>query len=305
MIYINSLDFTLKSSAACIGNFDGFHAGHQKVFEQIKNKEFPSVIFSFYPHPSQVLRNTSVPLLLTRAEKRAVFEAAGADYYIEAPFSREFADLTPTRFFNDIILKKLNAKYLSVGEGYKFGANKDGSASALKYMCLINGVSLSIVPHETKNGKISSSNIRELIINAEFDSARELLGRPYFITGEVVRGKAVGRTIGFPTANILPSDGKALPKDGIFVTQTIYNGIKYNSVTNIGKNPTLGAGFRTVETHLFEFNEDIYDREITVLFYKKIRDVVKFNNLNELKNRISIDAEESKNYFKSFYLDPK
>jgi riboflavin kinase/FMN adenylyltransferase len=320
MIYINNFDFELKSTAVALGNFDGFHVGHQKVFEQIKSyqnkskneskseskseskneKNIPTVIFSFYPHPARVLRGADIPLLLTREEKRAAFEAAGADYYIEAPFTSEFAATTHSLFFNDILLKKLDAKFIAVGEGYAFGANKGGSAAALKYLCFVNGVEFSMVPHETRNGvKISSSSIREMILRSEFDDARELLGRPYFVTGLVVRGRALGRTIGFPTANITPPD-KALPPDGVFITQTIYNGQKYNSITNIGKNPTLNAKTKTVETHLFDFNEDIYDKEIMVLFYKKIRDAAKFNGMQELKERISLDAKEAGKYFGIF-----
>ena len=315
MVYINDLNFELGSSAVALGNFDGFHVGHQKVFKQIqsfqinskeKNNWVPTAVFSFYPHPARVLRGADIPLLLTRAEKRAIFEAAGADYYIEAPFTREFAATTHSLFFNDILLKKLGAKFIAVGEGYSFGANKGGGANSLKYLCLVNDVEFSMVPHETRNGvKISSTAIRELVSRAEFGLAEEALGRPYFITGEVVRGKALGRTIGFPTANIPPPPAKALPDDGIFITQTIYNGQKYNSVTNIGKNPTMNAELRTVETHLFDFDEDIYNKEITVLFYKKIRDVVKFNNMQELKQRISLDAKEAKIFFTQKNPTPK
>ena len=304
MIYINERGLSLKNTAVTIGNFDGIHIGHQALINKLIQKgdghNLNTVVLSFSPHPVQLITSTKFLNLFTSEEKKHFFSEYDIDYFIEYPFVDEFRNLSPEDFFKTVLVEKLGCKNLVIGQDYEFGSNKSGDVGTLKTLCEKYGIILDVVPHvENNNAKISSSTIRELILANDFDTAKKFMGRPYLIMGTVAEGRKIGRTLGFPTVNLLQHENKIIPKDGIFITKTKYKSNIYNSVTNIGRNPTVSddTDRRTIETYIFEFEKQIYDEEITVYFYQKTRNEKKFNNVDELKNQISIDVSMAREYF--------
>ncbi len=310
MVYINDANFIdIKNSVVCVGNFDGLHKGHQKLIEETiilaKNENLKSLVFSFYPHPRKILNSETIKFIITSEEKRYLLTSLGLDYFIEYPFEKSFSELSPEEFFERFLLKMLNCKILVVGEGYLFGKNKSGNIEILKMLCAKHNVKLIIKSHLNLGyEKISSSNLRKWILSSEFEKAEEAMGRPYFIKEKVVMGKQIGRKLNFPTANIIADEEKLLPNDGIYATRTLYSGKLYKSVTNIGENPTLNGDKRTIETYIFDFDENIYDKEIVVYFYRKLRDEMKFINIEQLKKQILNDVLNAQKYFdeQKFYI---
>lgn len=309
MEYIfNKKEIKLNNTVVALGNFDGLHLGHQKLICNLKKYSeklsIASVVFSFYPHPKSLLYNKTMYNILSANEKIEILENFGVDYYIEYPFDMEFAKTTPENFIKDIIVGKLGCKVLVVGEGYKFGSDKSGNTKILRELCNHYNIVLVEVPHENLEihnlvEKVSSTIIRKYIFENKFQEVEKLLGRPYYIKGIVEEGKKIGRTIGFPTVNIIPLENKLLPNNGIYITKCFYNGVLRNSVTNVGNNPTVNGTIKTVETFIFDFNENIYGETISVYFYKWLRSEIKFNSVEELKAQIKIDADDSQEYFKS------
>ncbi|MDR2939468.1 MAG: bifunctional riboflavin kinase/FAD synthetase [Clostridiales bacterium] len=303
MIYINDPEgFRLENSVVCIGNFDGVHRGHIKLIEETvsiaNSHNLKSVVFSFYPHPRAVLGQEGIKFIITSKEKAYLLNKFELGYFIEYPFERGFANLAPEQFFARFLIDMLGCKALVVGEGYKFGKDKSGDLNILKKLVKEHNVFLSVQPNlYLGSEKISSSEIRKWILNSEFDKAEEALGSPYFIKSEVVLGKQIGRRLNFPTANLIADGEKLIPGDGIYATKTNINGRLYTSVTNIGKNPTLNSGSRTIETYVFDFDNIIYGKEIIVYFYKKVREEIKFSSIGHLKKQISNDVLEVKKFF--------
>jgi len=302
MKYINNENFNLKNTVVSIGIFDGIHQGHQKLILQNKKSaienNLSSVALTFSPHPRTVIFDENIPSILTSLEKRRIFSEFSLDYFIEYPFNMEFSKLNPDDFFDTIIIKKLGCKIIVVGEGYRFGAKQRGDIKYLKKLCDNAGIILETAAHVNDGDvKISSSSIRKLIAKSDFETAERYLTRPYFITGVVLKGKQLGNTIGFPTANLILPQNKLLPTNGVFATKVIIDGKEYIGATNVGNNPTVDGKFITVETFVINFNEEIYDKEIKVLFNKKIREEMKFPSLDELKKQINNDVSDIKTYF--------
>lgn len=302
----NDLDNNInKSSVVTIGNFDGIHMGHQKLVTTTRqlafDNNFNSIVISFTPHPLQVLKNKDFLYILSNKEKCLEIEKQAIDFFINYNFTKDFSNTTPEQFIN-ILHKNLNCKILIVGEDYCFGKNRAGNVKLLERLCQERNIKFIKISNIIIDGKrISSTYIREALLENNIKKANLLLNKEYYIIGTVCEGNKLGRTIGFPTANIIPSSQKLLPKDGVYVTQTILNNKKFNSVTNIGKNPTIDNTTRTVETYIFNFKENIYNKEIKVIFLEWIRDVKKFNNLEELKNQISQDRNIAKQFFYKNY----
>lgn len=294
-------DFNINSnlsSVVTIGNFDGLHLGHKRLIETTKKLSmehgYNSIVLTFTPHPMQIIKNKIFPCIVSEYEKDMEMKNEDVDFFIKCPFTVEFSNTTPLEFI-DILSNKLNCKILIVGEDYCFGKNKSGNVGTLESICSSRIIQFKKMKHILQNNeKISSTNIRKAILDKNIKLANSMLGKKYHLLGEVCSGNMLGRTIGFPTANLEPPVNKILPPDGVYITQTIYNNKTYNSITNIGKNPTVDNMKRTVETFIFDFNEDIYGKEIKVLFDGFIRDVRKFNDLDELKEQISKDREVAK-----------
>ncbi len=286
-----------------IGNFDGIHLGHKKIIEKVienaKKINGTSIVYTFKPHPHRALTpGNQIPLINTYEEKLELFESMGVDVVIEEPFSREFSTNTPEKFFSDILVKRFATRKIIVGYDFGFGKDRAGSLDLLKKLCTQEKVEIIIEP-PLKIGDIicSSTKIRECVERGEIKTANELLARDFFYRGLVVKGNARGRTIGFPTANI-HSEGKIWVKEGVYATRTKHKGRVFGSVSNVGRQPTFNSDVSvipvTMETHIFDFNEFIYGETIEVQFIERIRDEIKFSNVDQLVTQIKKDSEIAK-----------
>ena len=284
----------LKETIVILGNFDGIHIGHQELFQVAKNtaqtKGLKTVLFSFFPHPTWVLGNSPKQLLMSREEKRKKIEDLGIDIYVEYPFSMEFSQITAEAFITDILLKKLNGKAVVIGDKYFFGKNKEGNIS---YMHKLGGkynFDVFVVKEiKEDNNTVSSTYIRDLILNGEINKASELLGHLYTVSGIVTKGKQLGRTLGFPTINIIPEQIKVLPPNGVYITKVWISGKVYNGISNVGYNPTVNGDIKKVETYILDFCEDVYGKEASVGFVNYIRPEIKFASLDELEGQLRKD----------------
>ncbi|ONI42270.1 riboflavin biosynthesis protein RibF [Candidatus Epulonipiscium fishelsonii] len=290
-----------KSNIVVLGNFDGLHRGHQQLFECAKveaKKQTPEaevIGLSFFPPPSWVLAQNPKQLLTSSEEKRDRLIQIGINKFIEYPFNNIVAKMSPEEFFRGVLLEQLNAKTIVIGNNYYFGKNKVGNASYMEQLGKKYNVNICIVKDiKDNNTIISSTQIRALIAQGKMLEAQTLLGYPYMITGEIVHGRALGKTIGFPTANISANLYKVYPPNGVYATKFKVKNKLYTSITNVGNNPTVKGVEKTVETNIFNFNENIYGEIATVYFFDYLRPEKRFDGLDELIKQISIDKEKVK-----------
>lgn len=295
----------LPKTAVVLGNFDGIHKGHMllinKAKEVAREEGIKTAVFTFEPHPSFVLTNrTPVDLIYTPYEKEKIMEIEGLDYYIVLPFSKETASMLPQQFIEDIILKQMNAQVVIIGADYRFGKNRTGDFSMLVAYSKDHDFDVNVV-HKLRheNQDISSTWIRDEIKKGNLELANNLMGRSFFFSGEVMHGKHLGTTIGFPTANIIPDPTKLLPPRGVYASTVQVHKKVYQGITNIGLNPTVDGQSVTVEAHILNFDEDIYGQEIDINLYSFLRSEIKFKGLEELKQQINLDIVTMKSYFGS------
>lgn len=286
-----------KGSVVVLGNFDGVHKGHQKLFKlaqcEAYKRGLETVVFSFYPHPTWVIGEQPKPLLMSRRDKKLMIEHLGMDVLVEYPFTKSFANISPEAFFKDILVDKLKARVLVVGSNYFFGKGKTGTPEKLKSLGIKYDIEVRVVEAVMNhNEMISSSQIRKLIVEGRIEEANEMLGHPYMVVGSVIRGKQIGRTIGFPTLNLLADPDRVYPPNGVYATKVQVYSRTYLGMTNIGYNPTVNGAKRMIETHVFEFNDMIYGETIELDFYHFIRQERKFESLDALRHQISLDKNE-------------
>lgn len=287
-----------------IGNFDGVHLGHREFLSRIsrdcKLTKSKFVVITFVPHPIQILKAQSGFLINTFVERRELLAQCGVDYLLEIDFTRDFSTLLPEDFLEKFIFSFVGIEKIYLGHDFVFGANKSGDYKLAKVQCEKKNISL-ILQDEFKldNHSISSSVVRAAISAGDMEKANSLLGRSYFLSGRVIKGQGRGRQIGFPTANMDYDKELIIPARGVYITQTTIHDMTYNSVTNIGINPTFNMGQTTnVETHLLDFNRDIYGEEMRVSFLKKLRDEKKFSSVNDLIAQIDSDVIKAKEFYK-------
>ncbi len=291
------------NTVVTIGNFDGIHLGHQKLINTClsiaKEQNLKSVVLSFYPHTKKLLNpDFNISTILTQSEKVDQLVSTGVDYFRRKPINLAFLGYNATEFVEKVLVDELKAKVVVVGEDHHFGANRAYNTTDLTEVCSKYGIETIVVDLKLENGeKISSSTIRTLVSEHKVEDVEKYLGKNYTITGEVVNGKKLGRTIGVPTANVVPDSEKLLPPNGVYISKTTVKGETFNSITNIGLNPTVNDNKLIVETFILDFDEEIYGEFITVEILKFVRGESKFANVHALKEQLHKDLITAKQYF--------
>lgn len=302
MEYItDTKDFMFENTVIALGKFDGLHKGHRKllqVLEEEKENSLLSVVFTFDNSPKKLISGEKPGYLLTREEKRIFHEMCGIDVLIEYPFDEETAKMSPEYFVREILKKKLGIRKLVCGTDFRFGHNREGDTGLLKKLGDELGFEVAALEKEQYELRdISSTLIKEELLLGNMETVNEMLGYPFTVIGEVVYGNQIGRTIGAPTLNLLPHDSKLLPPNGVYSTMTIVDGKKYPGITNIGYKPTVSKELlRGVETHLFDYEGNLYGKIIEVQFFKFVRKEVKFTTLENLKEQILRDIKTCKSF---------
>lgn len=290
--------------AVTIGKFDGFHLGHAEIARHVlsyKEKGLDIGVVTFREPPMSVIEgNNDYKVITTNVEKRRIFEDLGFDYYIELPFDESIRCLEAEDFVKDILVERLNMKACVLGVDLRFGYKGAGDAGLLNRMGNEYDFVTEVIDKVKYEGEVVSSTlIRKLIEAGNVKKATKLLEVPYHVYGEVVHGREIGRTISMPTVNLIPDKDKLLPPFGVYVSETEYNGRKYESVTNLGCKPTIDGEKPAVgvETYLFDFDRQTYGDYISVSFLDYIRGEMKFDSIDALKSQMHEDAEKAKRYF--------
>ncbi len=295
-VFYQETSLKLAGSVVTIGNFDGIHIGHQAILQQARSEadrlNVPVVVVSFEPHPGKVLFPQKAPeIIKTNKQKRDLLRVNGVDYYFVLQFTPEFSRMEPETFIEEILVGTLGASAILVGEGFAFGRKRRGNVTMLREMGDRFGYEVIPVDHVQVDGEVvSSTRIRTLLKNGRIRQANRLLGRRYYMEGIVIRGEQLGRKLGYPTANIL-SENELVPMLGVYTTYTTVGSVRYDSVTNIGLKPTFGGQKIIVETHLFDFDDEIYGERIRIEYLSFIRPEIKFERVDELVAEIASDCE--------------
>ena len=276
-----------------MGKFDGLHRGHQKLIKRTmgyQRQGYKSTVFT--------LDFGRKEMLLTGEERREILEKKGVSYLIDCPFLPEVASMEPEDFIQSVLVDKLHAKKIVVGEDFHFGHNRKGDARLLKELEHIYEYEAEIVRKEKEGDReISSTYIREEIAKGNMEAAGRLLGYPYFVSGEVLHGRHIGSRLLVPTTNLVPTTRKLLPPNGVYISRTLVNGREYGGITNIGYKPTVGEKFRGVETYMFDFDEDLYGCDITVQLLKFLRPEKKFDSIDLLREQMKQDIGVGRSFF--------
>lgn len=288
----------LENTIVTIGTFDGVHLGHQKIIKrlvELKEKQGGEIVlFTFDPHPRKILfpEQKDLKLITTTDEKCAVLKQFGVDHVLVFPFTKEFSQMQAQDYISNIIVKGLKTKTLVIGYDHRFGSNREGNIETLKQLSEIYNFNVEEIPAQEINQlNVSSTRIRKAIDEGDIKTANEFLGYRFFISGTVVKGKQLGRTIGYPTANIFIEDkDKLTPKIGVYAVNVEVKGNTHKGMLNIGTNPTTDLDNTIkIEVNIFDFDKDIYGEKIKVEFVKRIRNEEKFANLDELKQALAND----------------
>lgn len=283
-----------------IGNFDGVHLGHQAVLrlvrERVKIHRGTVVVLTFDPHPLRVLApEVELRFLSDPEEKLTLLEKAGVDVVVRLPFTREFAAQTPEEFMVSVLREGLGTRELYVGQNFRFGKGREGTIRTLvEAGPRLGFVVQAISPVLIEGAPVSSTRIRDLVQEGCMAEATVLLGRPYVLKGRVVRGARRGGELGFPTANLLPPAGRVLPPDGVYATQLRVGNRVLAAVTYIGTRPTFGDGSRLIETHLLDEAQELYDREVAIAFYERLRGDQAFESADRLARQIADDVDRTR-----------
>ena len=307
-IYRNIKNFKAKNPVVTIGTFDGVHLGHIKIFDKLKEKakeiNGETVVVTFWPHPRFVLEkeNNKIKMINTLDEKIKLIEEQQIDHLIIIRFTKTFAKLSSCDFIEQYLYNKIRLKALIVGYDHHFGKNRDGSFEVLKSCAVQYHFSIDKVePYKINDEIISSTLIRKAISSGELEKANRYLAKKYFLSGTIISGEKIGRNLGFPTANIKLSENyKLLPACGVYAVEIEIKNRKFHGMLNIGYRPTISTDKtnRSIEVNIFNFKENIYNKQIRVYFYKKIRNEMKFHSLDRLKQQLIKDKTVISKYFK-------
>ena len=293
-------DFKIQyNTALTLGKFDGIHKGHQKLLSKVRAFApfMKSVVFTFDVNPAIAVSKGEGTILTTNEERKAVVERFGIDYLYECPFTDEIRNMEAADFVRKIV-EDLNVRYIAVGTDFGFGHNRQGDYRLLQNMSGQLGFKVEVVDKERYEGReISSTYIREVIAVGDMETAEKLLGYPYTVKGVVGYGRQLGRTIGIPTTNIIPVKDKLLPPNGVYVSKVHIEGETHMGVTNIGVKPTVGdENEKGAETFIFDFDKDVYGKNITIELHKFIRPEMRFDSIGDLKEQMEKDIEFVRKY---------
>lgn len=295
-----------RPSAVTIGTFDGVHLGHRAILERLvktaTDENLDSVLLTFFPHPRMVLqKDVQLKLINTIDERKELIKKTGLDQLVIHPFTKEFSRLTALQFVRDILVNCLNVKKIIIGYDHRFGRNRNATIEDLKEFGITYDFEvIEITAQELDEVAISSSKIRRALENGHIKTANSYLGYLFMLNGSIVKGKGIGKTLDFPTANLQVEENyKIIPKNGVYVVQSNISGERVFGITNIGTNPTFGGSVKTIETYFLDFNEILYDKFLKLEFLKRIRDEVNFETSDNLKEAIKKDESFAREYIKS------
>lgn len=297
---INTLP-EIKNAIVSQGTFDGVHLAHKKIIERLKQiasiKDGQTVLITFEPHPRMVLfpDDHGLQLLSTLNEKIHLLEKAGIDHLIILPFTKEFSRQTSEQFIRTILVNKIKTNTLVIGYDHRFGKNREGSFEHLKESSSLYGFEVEEIPEQDIDEiAVSSTKIRNALLNNDIKTAQKYLGNSYSLEGKVVKGKQLGRTIGYPTANIdVENSFKLIPQDGVYAVWVWYNKARFGGMLNIGNNPTVADKGRSIEVNIFDFEKEIYTEMLKIEFVSKLRNEEKFNGLDALKAQLHLDKQNA------------
>ncbi|MBC7536165.1 MAG: bifunctional riboflavin kinase/FAD synthetase [Ferruginibacter sp.] len=288
-----------KNAVLTIGTFDGVHLGHMQIIRQLKEEAArvngTPVLVTFYPHPKLVVASTKKPIFILNSpeEKYQLLYKAGIDNIVVVPFNEEFANQPALNYIRDFLVKKLHPHTIIIGYDHRFGKNREGDYKLLEEQAPVFGFIVKEIPeHVLQDVTISSTKIREALLAGDIDAANGFLGYHYFFTGKVIEGNKLGRTIGYPTANLLLKDEeKLIPSNGVYAVDVVVQDLPgiFKGMMNIGLRPTVNGTNRVIEVNIFDFNLTIYGNNVTVYLKKRLRSEVKFNGLEDLKAQLAKD----------------
>lgn len=291
-----------------LGNFDGIHKGHQTLLkllvEKSRNKKILPTVYTFQNHPGTVLDQYNKPIYPYRITpiplKKRIMEKFGVELLFLDTFTKNLMSLSPSEFAKTILVDTLKAKLVVVGDDFRFGYQASGDIEVLKRLGKLLGFEVMIAPPICQGDmRISSSHIRKFIESGDIESANRLLGHPFMMLNQVEKGYGRGRKMGYPTANLVLEHNQLVPAEGVYATRVNIDGVTYMGATSVGKNPTFRSENVTIETYIIDSNLMLYEREIELYFYKKIRNQITFENATDLKSQIFEDVQSIKSYLQS------
>lgn len=294
---IEEIPESIGRSVVTVGNFDGVHLGHREIFRKVRKaadqSDALSIVVTFVPHPLKVIKSSHKQLTLinTYAEKETLIEASGIDCLLEIPFNSQFASISARDFVSGILVEKLAVSTLIIGYDYSFGRNREGNITTLQGLGREFGFTVEVLePIGDKGIVYSSSRVRELLLSGDVSGVIPILGRHFSLGGVVVTGHNRGASLGFPTANI-STDKELIPANGVYAVKVKLGDIVYNGACNIGSNPTFGNDESSIEVYLFDYDGDLYGRELRIYFISRIREERKFDGMDALRAAIALDVE--------------
>ena len=305
-IYHHFSEFTkLNNAVATIGTFDGVHYGHQKIIRRLcelaKSTGGESVILTFFPHPRLIIdpENQNLKMINTIEEKAKILASLGVDHLIITPFTRDFSNLSPAEYIKNILIDTIGVKNIIVGYDHRFGKDRQGGMSDLQEFAGLYDFKIEEIAEQDINDvAVSSTKIRTALLDGDVALAASYLGYNFSVHGRVIKGDKIGRTIGFPTANIFVEETyKLIPSDGIYAVTVELSGELYKGMAYIGQRPTINGMTRNIEVNIFDFDQEIYGQQITMNFLKFLRHDVKFTGLEALKIQLHEDKKATLNYF--------
>jgi riboflavin kinase/FMN adenylyltransferase len=290
----------ITNAVVTIGTFDGVHIGHRKIISRLKELALAAggetVILTFFPHPRMILHpeDENIKLITTINEKAELLEKLGVDHLIITPFSRDFSNQSAEEYIREVLVKKIGIKTIVIGYDHRFGKDRKGGLDDLLRLAPEYDFEVLEIPEQDINDvAISSTRIRTALLDGQIDIANECLGYPFFITGKVIRGDQLGRRLGYPTANLMLEERyKLIPSDGIYAVRVKVEGKEHNGMAYIGHRPTVNGMTRNIEVNIFDFNADIYNKQLRMEFLHFVREDIRFASLEELVVQLAKDKED-------------